>query len=159
MRRKMMFSIAFAVILLGGCAAAPPRDAGAPAAAAEPAREAALMALGLVGTPYAARGNSPNTGFDCSGLVAYVYARALQLRLPRNTFDLSRVGAPVRATDLQPGDLVFYNTQGRPFSHVGIYLGEMRFVHAPSSGGAVRTENMRLGYWARRYDGARRVAL
>jgi cell wall-associated NlpC family hydrolase len=116
------------------------------------------MALALVGTPYARRGSSPKTGFDCSGLVAYVYARAAGLRLPRNNFDLSRAGAPVAAGDLRPGDLVFYNTQHRPYSHVGIYLGERRFVHAPSSGGAVRVENMRLAYWTRRFDGARRVA-
>ncbi len=116
------------------------------------------MALALVGTPYAPRGGSPETGFDCSGLVAYVYARALQLNLPRNTADLSRAGAPIAAADLRPGDLVFYNTQQRPFSHVGIYLGDMRFVHAPSSGGAVRVENMRVGYWTRRFDGARRIA-
>jgi cell wall-associated NlpC family hydrolase len=156
-----MFSIAFAAMVLAGCAttrpAAPARN-GSAVAAAEPAREAALMALALVGTPYAPQGSSPATGFDCSGLVAYVYARALQLRLPRSTSDLARVGAPIRAADLRPGDLVFYNTQHRPFSHVGIYLGEMRFVHAPSSGGAVRTENMRLAYWTRRFDGARRVA-
>lgn len=154
-----MFSLGFAAVILLGCAAPRgPAPAAAPVAAAEPAREAALMALALVGTPYAPRGGSPATGFDCSGLVAYVYARALELRLPRNTFDLARVGVPVIASDLRPGDLVFYNTQHRPFSHVGIYLGEMRFVHAPSSGGAVRLENMRLGYWTQRFDGARRVA-
>jgi cell wall-associated NlpC family hydrolase len=116
------------------------------------------MALALVGTPYAPHGDSPKTGFDCSGLVAYVYGRALRLHLPRNTHDLSRTGVPVAAANLQPGDLVFYTTQHRRFSHVGIYLGEMRFVHAPSSGGAVRVENMRLAYWTRRFDGARRIA-
>ncbi len=113
------------------------------------------MALGLVGSPYAVGGVSPEVGFDCSGLVAYVYARALRLDLPRNTFDLARAGAPVR--DPQPGDLLFYNTQRRPFSHVGIYLGESRFVHAPSTGGTVRVEDMRRDYWAKRFDGARRV--
>jgi cell wall-associated NlpC family hydrolase len=118
--------------------------------------EVAFMALALIGTPYANGGGSPETGFDCSGLVAYVYARALRLDLPRNTFDLARTGAPV--SDLQPGDLVFYNTLRRPYSHVGIYLGDSRFVHAPSSGGTVRVEDMRLGYWAQRFDGARRVA-
>lgn len=114
------------------------------------------MALALVGSPYAAGGASPEVGFDCSGLVAYVYARALGRNLPRNTFDLARSGAAV--SDPQPGDLLFYNTQRRPFSHVGIYLGESRFVHAPSTGGAVRIENMRLAYWAKRFDGARRIA-
>ena len=99
------------------------------------------MALALVGSPYANGGASPEAGFDCSGLVAYVYARALRRELPRNTFDLARTGAAVG--DPQPGDLLFYNTQGRPFSHVGIYLGESRFVHAPSTGGVVRIEDMR----------------
>jgi cell wall-associated NlpC family hydrolase len=157
-----MFSIAFAALALGGCVTAPESDPkaspGSSTAAAAPATEAAFMALALVGTPYAPRGASPETGFDCSGLVAYVYARALQLSLPRNTADLSRAGEPIAAADLRPGDLVFYNTQHRPFSHVGIYLGEMRFVHAPSSGGAVRLENMRVSYWTRRFDGARRVS-
>jgi cell wall-associated NlpC family hydrolase len=114
------------------------------------------MALALVGTPYAAGGASPETGFDCSGLVAYVYARALRRELPRNTFDLARAGTAV--SDPQPGDLLFYNTQRRAFSHVGIYLGESRFVHAPSTGGAVRIEDMRRDYWAKRFDGALRVA-
>src|SRR5262245_8272914 len=122
---------------------------------AEPGSEVAFMALALVGSPYANGGASP-AGFDCSGLVAYVYARALRRDLPRNTFDLARVGTAV--SEPQPGDLLFYNTQGRPFSHVGIYLGESRFVHAPSTGGAVRIEDMRLGYWAKRFDGARRIA-
>ncbi len=122
---------------------------------AEPVSEVAFLALALVGSPYAAAGASPETGFDCSGLVAYVYRRAVALNLPRDTFGLARVGQPV--ADPQPGDLLFYNTQGRAFSHVGIYLGESRFVHAPSTGGAVRIEDMRLAYWTRRFDGARRV--
>ena len=116
------------------------------------------MALSLVGTPYAAGGASVETGFDCSGLVAYVYERALKLSVPRNTFDLARSGVPIVAAELSPGDLVFYNTLRRPFSHVGIYLGDLRFVHAPSTGGAVRVEDMRLDYWTRRFDGARRLA-
>jgi cell wall-associated NlpC family hydrolase len=163
-----MFRIAFPVILvtaLAGCATSlrvpptgPTEAADHAGAVPERAAEAALMAVALIGTPYAPRGGSPDTGFDCSGLVAYVYARALQVALPRNTFDLSRAGVAVAASALQPGDLVFYNTQHRPFSHVGIYLGDMRFVHAPSSGGAVRLENMRVAYWTRRFDGARRIA-
>jgi len=116
------------------------------------------MALSLVGTPYASGGGSPDPGFDCSGLVAYVFAHAAELRLPRNTFDLARIGAAVSPGELRAGDLVFYNTQHRPYSHVGIYLGGARFVHAPSTGGAVRIEQMDLRYWAQRFDGARRVA-
>ena len=116
------------------------------------------MALSLVGTRYANGGGSPEAGFDCSGLVVYVYAHALQLPLPRNTTELARKGTAVKRVNLRPGDLVFYNTLQRRYSHVGIYLGESRFVHAPSSGGAVRIEDMQLAYWAKRYNGARRVA-
>jgi cell wall-associated NlpC family hydrolase len=156
-----MFLIGFAAAVLAGCATRPPPVERPPLPAprsgpAEPVSEVAFMALALVGTPYAAGGGSPDTGFDCSGLVAYVYARALRRELPRNTFDLARAGAAV--SDLRPGDLLFYNTQRRAFSHVGIYLGESRFVHAPASGGVVRIEDMRLEYWAKRFDGARRVA-
>lgn len=159
-----MFLVAFLALTTVGCATRPspipqrlpPPASGPGAAAQQPVSEVPFMALSLVGTPYAAGGGSPDTGFDCSGLVGYVYARALQVSLPRTTFALARAGAPV--TDLKPGDLVFYNTLRRPFSHVGIYLGDARFVHAPTTGGAVRIENMRLDYWARRFDGARRVA-
>jgi cell wall-associated NlpC family hydrolase len=90
-------------------------------------------------------------------LVAYVYREGAGLVLPRNTFDLSHLGEPIERTALRPGDLVFYNTQRREYSHVGIYLGEDRFIHAPSSGGEVRVESLRADYWVRRYNGARRV--
>jgi cell wall-associated NlpC family hydrolase len=134
-----------------------PRHAPAAQGATADARDAAIMALALVGAPYSAGGGSPESGFDCSGLVAYVFAQAAQLRLPRNTFDLARAGTAVSREDLQAGDLVFYNTQRRPYSHVGIYLGDARFVHAPSSGGAVRIEAMDVRYWTQRFDGARRL--
>jgi cell wall-associated NlpC family hydrolase len=161
-----MFILSFSAVLAAGCGTAPrlpdrpPGAATSPVATAAPGEpsEAALMALSLVGTPYAAGGGSPETGFDCSGLVAYVFARSMQLRLPRNTFDLARAGAAIDPGELRPGDLVFYNTQQRAFSHVGIYLGEARFVHAPSTGGAVRIEAMDLRYWTQRFDGARRVS-
>jgi len=164
MRYKAMFSIAFAAMVLGGCAIsrpiAPQRDRPVTPspAASESAVELAFTALSLVGTPYAYGGSSPDTGFDCSGFVVYVYARALEVSVPRRTSDLARTGVPVARSDLRPGDLVFHNTLGWSFSHVGIYLGEMRFVHAPSTGGAVRVADMRLGFWTRRFDGARRIA-
>src|SRR5262245_42394718 len=136
MRARAICGCGFAAAVLAACASAPLRDDAVPTdapaeapTAAEPAREAAFMALSLVGTPYAAQGGSPSEGFDCSGLVAYVYARALRLQLPRNTFALARAGVAVPPRALQPGDLVFYNTQHKPYSHVGIYLGESRFVH------------------------------
>ena len=165
MRHNEVFLLVFMAVTLAACAARSPHGGrpepvARPSATvtAEPVTEAAFMALSLVGTPYAAGGASVETGFDCSGLVAYVYERALQVSLPKNTFDLARAGVAVPAAELNPGDLVFYNTQRRPFSHVGIYLGDLRFVHAPSTGGAVRVEDMRLDYWTRRFDGARRIA-
>jgi cell wall-associated NlpC family hydrolase len=161
-----MFTQFFVVMALAGCASVGPGpddlegvvpvETGRSPSSAE-ASDAAIMAVSLVGTPYSAGGGSPATGFDCSGLVAYVFARAAQLRVPRNTFDLARTGAAVGPGDLRAGDLVFYNTQQRRYSHVGIYLGGSRFVHAPSSGGAVRIEQMDLRYWAQRFDGARRI--
>jgi cell wall-associated NlpC family hydrolase len=161
---KASFLPACVAALLIGCALTPPATpergvSDEPSAVrAIAAGEIAFAALALVGTPYAAGGSSPERGFDCSGLVAYVYSRALQLNLPRNTFELARTGKSVKTTALEPGDLVFYNTLGRSFSHVGIYLGESRFVHAPSSGGTVRVEDMRASYWSRRFNGARRMA-
>jgi len=102
-------------------------------------------------------GNSPVTGFDCSGLVAHVYLEAWHVRLPRTSAAQSQVGEPVSLTELQAGDLVFYDTQKRPYSHVGIYLGDGRFVHAPKSGARVRVESIRSAYWSQRFNGARRV--
>jgi cell wall-associated NlpC family hydrolase len=127
----------------------------APAAfAASPASEAALR---LVGTPYARGGESPRRGFDCSGLVVYLYRNALGIELPRRVADLKSVGKAVRLRDLAPGDLVFYNTRRRPYSHVGIYIGGGRFVHAPRPGARVRVESIDKRYWRVRFNGARRV--
>lgn len=160
-KHNLLFLIAFLGMLLGGCASQtmrPPEAEPAPAiSATDRASGVALQALAYLGTPYRFGGLSPRTGFDCSGLVAYVYREGAGLALPRNTFDLSRLGEPVERGALRPGDLVFYNTQRRDYSHVGIYLGEDRFVHAPTSGGEVRVENLRADYWVRRYNGARRV--
>ena len=114
-------------------------------------------ALDLVGIRYRRGGSSAESGFDCSGFVAHVFRENLGLALPRTSYQISRAGLPVATGDLQPGDLVFFNTLRHAFSHVGIYLGDNRFVHAPRPGRAVRVENMSDGYWARRYNGARRV--
>jgi len=166
-RHNLLFLIVLLCSVLAGCAGHPvrvPDTEPEPAAALPPVVHAidrasgvALQALSHLGTPYRVSGLSPQTGFDCSGLVAYVYREGAGMALPRNTFELSRVGDPVERSALRPGDLVFYNTQRRDYSHVGIYLGEERFIHAPSSGGEVRVENLRADYWARRYNGARRI--
>jgi cell wall-associated NlpC family hydrolase len=122
------------------------------------AQELVLRALSFVGVNYRRGGESPETGFDCSGLVRHVYREALGLTLPRTSRDISRVGETIHSDELKPGDLVFFNTLRRGFSHVGIYLGDHRFVHAPASGGEVRVEDMRQSYWTRRFNGARRIA-
>ena len=119
--------------------------------------EALLQALLALGLDYRYGGNSPVTGFDCSGLVAHVYLEAWSIRLPHNAAAQSRVGVPVSLAELQAGDLVFYDTLKRPFSHVGIYLGDNKFVHAPKSGAQVRIESLRSAYWAQRFNGARRI--
>ena len=116
----------------------------------------ARTALSLRGIPYRLGGTDPS-GFDCSGLVQYVYALH-GLGLPRVVRDQYRYGATVKLDALEPGDLVFFNTLKRTFSHVGIYIGDGRFIHAPRSGSEVRIEDMRYAYWAQRFTGARRVA-
>ena len=119
--------------------------------------EALLRALLTLGVDYRYGGKSPATGFDCSGLVAHVYREAWGVRLPPNTAAQSQTGVPVSLAELQAGDLVFYDTQKRPYSHVGIYLGEGKFVHAPKTGAQVRIESLQSAYWTQRYNGARRI--
>ena len=130
----------------------------APLVRAQRASDLVVSALGLLGISYRRGGNNPQSGFDCSGMVRYVFQSALGLDLPRRAEEISRVGTKIDRNDLKPGDLVFYNTLKNTFSHVGIYLGNNRFIHAPATGGAVRVEDMSQSYWARRFTGARRVA-
>ncbi|WP_104098572.1 C40 family peptidase [Stutzerimonas kunmingensis] len=123
------------------------------------AEDVLFSAIGLVGTPYRWGGNTPDSGFDCSGLIGYVYHGATGIQLPRTTQAMSNLRGPsVRRDALQPGDLVFFATSGgRRVSHAGIYVGEDRFVHAPSSGGTVRLDSLTAGYWQKSYLGAKRV--
>jgi len=117
----------------------------------------AIEAMSLIGIHYRRGGSSPENGLDCSGLVRYVFREAHGTELPRTSVEISKMGETVDKKDLQPGDLVFFNTLRRTFSHVGIYLGDNKFIHAPSSGGAVRIESMDLAYWKARFNGARRI--
>lgn len=121
------------------------------------AREVLVNALSLTGIRYKYGGSSPETGFDCSGFVRYVFKQAASLTLPRSAIEISQLGTTVPKNELQPGDLVFFNTLKSAFSHVGIYLGNNRFIHSPSSGGKVRVENMQDGYWVKHYNGAQRL--
>ena len=121
------------------------------------ATQLAIEAMSLVGINYRRGGSSPENGLDCSGFVRYVFREAQGKELPRTSAEISKLGESVDKQDLQPGDLVFFNTLRRAFSHVGIYLGDNKFIHAPSSGGAVRIESMDLSYWKARFSGARRI--
>jgi hypothetical protein len=120
--------------------------------------EISIQAMSLVGVPYRWGGNTPDSGFDCSGLVHYVVQRAATVNLPRTTADMSSRGTPIEPDEIAAGDLIFFNTTGRAHSHVGIYVGKLRFVNAPSTGGTVRLDYLTNPYWAKRFDGIRRVA-
>ena len=111
----------------------------------------------LIGIRYRRSGDNPETGFDCSGFVGYVFREGLGLILPRASREISKAGTSVSRDELKAGDLVFFNTMRHAFSHVGIYLGDHLFVHAPRSGEAVRIDDLEQHYWAKRYSGARRM--
>jgi cell wall-associated NlpC family hydrolase len=175
--RNQLFFISFTLIYAAGCStisrppadvvdarpmgpantvATPPLSAGAGAATA-PDSDMLFHALMAAGVDYRRGGTSYQKGFDCSGLVVHVYREAYGLTLPHNTKAQSDLGDAVDRSELQPGDLVFFNTLRQPYSHVGIYVGEGRFIHAPKEGAVVRTESLRARYWAMRFDGARRI--
>ncbi|MBN9405633.1 MAG: C40 family peptidase [Burkholderiales bacterium] len=114
-------------------------------------------ALSAIGVPYRRGGNSAETGFDCSGFVRTTFEQALGLMLPRRSQEQAAATEKIDKKELQPGDLVFFNTLRRAYSHVGIYLGEGKFIHAPRTGARVRVESMDVSYWQKRFNGARRV--
>jgi cell wall-associated NlpC family hydrolase len=124
---------------------------------ADKAEEVILHALSLTGIQYKYGGKSPETGFDCSGFVRYVFNQATKITLPPTARAISQMGTTVKKEELQPGDLVFFNTLKSAFSHVGIYMGNNKFIHSPSSGGKVRVENMDNSYWKKRFNGAQRI--
>jgi len=116
-----------------------------------------VYAFGLIGVAYRFGGESPDDGLDCSGLVRHVVQQITGVTLPRSSKDMSRIGGSVHKTDLAPGDLVFFNTRRFAFSHVGIYVGDNRFIHAPRRGREVEIADLDSSYWKKRYDGARRL--
>ncbi|GGP19096.1 C40 family peptidase [Silvimonas iriomotensis] len=131
-------------------------DDGAPNPA-QPAQQLLLQAMSLIGVKYKWGGKTPESGLDCSGFVRYVFQNALNITLPHNALGMSQSGRDVDRSELKPGDLVFFNTLRRRFSHVGIYLGDNRFVHSPRTGRDIEVANMGESYWTTRFDGARRV--
>ncbi len=121
------------------------------------AQDVILHGLKLVGVNYRLGGNDEDSGLDCSGFVRLVFKETIGTLLPRTAREMSEVGEYVDSAQLKPGDLVFFNTMKRAFSHVGIYLGDNHFLHAPKPGAEVRVESMQSSYWVKRYNGARRI--
>jgi len=117
-----------------------------------------VHAMAYLDTPYRLGGNSLDEGLDCSGFVQAAYRHSLGIALPRRAVEQAQATLPLEATALVPGDLVFFNTQGPDYSHVGLYVGQGRFIHAPRAGAQIRMENMHSSYWAPRFNGARRVS-
>ena len=128
-----------------------------PSVSRDQASKLLMTALGFSGSAYRMGGTSVETGFDCSGFVQHMYRDAVGLKLPRDTASQAAATQPIDAAHLAPGDLVFFNTQRRAHSHVGIYVGDGKFIHAPRTGEKVRLESMNARYWQKRFDGARRV--
>jgi len=119
--------------------------------------ELVISAMGFLGVPYRRGGNTAETGFDCSGFVRAMYDKSVGKLLPRRAEEQAAATEKIDRSELKPGDLVFFNTMRRAFSHVGIYIGDGKFIHSPRSGSSVRVEDMNGSYWQRRFNGARRV--
>jgi cell wall-associated NlpC family hydrolase len=151
------------LLLLAGCGSAPPQPASSArigesirsAAGRDKANEVVLFSLGLLNIGYRFGGKNPEAGLDCSGMVSYVFRESVNLPLQGSAADLPKRGRAVDVAYIQPGDLVFFNTSNRPHSHVGIYIGEGRFIHAPSSKGKVRIDSLASGWFAQRFEEAR----
>lgn len=172
----MRFFVPFAALLLSVSAQAEPRDTNDEMShflnergllarieavgnqVEAKASELVVNAMGFLGVPYKRGGNSPETGFDCSGFVRAMVEQTAGLILPRRADQQAAATQTIERSELQPGDLVFFNTMKRAFSHVGIYVGDGKFIHSPKPGAQVRVEDMRIRYWERRFNGARRVA-
>ncbi|MEC4717634.1 C40 family peptidase [Noviherbaspirillum sp. CPCC 100848] len=161
MKRNLL--IAFLLAGLVGCGSAPHAPQGRITAdmfqnepeSSPAAREIAMYALMLLKTGYRFGGKNPDAGLDCSGMVTYVYRQAAGMPLSGNAASLAREGREAAISQLRAGDLVFFNTLGQPFSHVGIYLGKGEFIHAPNSRGKVRVDKLTSRYWADRFEMAR----
>ena len=149
------------LLTLAACTSTPPvpESSTAPAlqrpAANEKGNEVALFALGLIDTGYRFGGKNPEAGLDCSGMVAYIVENISGRKLPHNAAQIADRTRPIEVDELRPGDLVFFNTRNAPFTHVGIYIGDARFVHAPSTNGRVRIDHLQDRYYAQRYEAAR----
>lgn len=157
MRRVLVIVLAAALAACGSPGPRAPSETIAQRAArvSERANDVVLYALGLIGTGYRFGGKNPEAGLDCSGMVSFVFDQAVGVKVSGSAADIARSGRPVERNDLRPGDLVFFNTRNAAYSHVGIYIGDERFVHAPSTNGRVRIDRLSDRYYAQRFEAAR----
>jgi cell wall-associated NlpC family hydrolase len=164
-RTVHLLALAFAALLLAACSSPPIRTGGTadsapvsrsePAAPSDKAFDVVLYALGLIDTGYRYGGKNPEAGLDCSGMVSHIFNTAAGIPVQGSAADIARSAREIDRSALRPGDLVFFNTRNRPFSHVGIYIGDARFVHAPSTNGRVRIDRLNDRYYAQRFEAAR----
>jgi len=159
MTKKLIYYLSLAAAL-AGCGSLPPSSPEKPAErAAAPlsakAQDVVLYAFSLIDTGYRFGGKNPEAGLDCSGMVSYIYGQAAGLKVSGSAADIARNGRPVPRQGLKPGDLVFFNTMNRSYSHVGIYIGDDRFVHAPATNGRIRIDSLGARYYAERFEAAR----
>jgi len=162
--RQFLSTLLLAFALISGASAAPTGDVGKAEESlsffdryTNATQEVILKGLQLVGISYRRGGNDEDSGLDCSGFVRLVFKDTIGMLLPRTAKEMSEIGQQIEHHDLKPGDLVFFNTMKRAFSHVGIYLGDNYFLHAPRPGAEIRVESMASSYWTTRYNGARRI--
>lgn len=162
MRDILRLIVLLPLLLLGACASLPEEEAEESSPPAQgvadygKGAEVVIFAMSLIDTGYRFGGKNPEAGLDCSGMVSYIYGKAAGVKLEGSAAQMARLGRRVGYREIQPGDLVFFNTRNRPRSHVGIYVGDGKFVHAPQSRGKVKVSSLRSGYFAERFEEARR---
>lgn len=162
MRYTTLLLSLISALLLAACGSPLSRSGSSPEtitqgsrSVSEKGNEVVFYAMGLIDTGYRFGGKNPEAGLDCSGMVSYIYGRAAGLKVQGSAADIARRARPIERSALRAGDLVFFNTRNQPFSHVGIYLGEARFIHAPSTNGRVRIDRLSDRYYAQRFEAAR----
>jgi cell wall-associated NlpC family hydrolase len=151
-------ALPFLAILLVSCSSLPTPSSNQHTASApsrDKGREVVMFAMALMDSDYHFGGSNPESGFDCSGMVSYIFQRAIGLKLPHSAAQMAKQGREVSLSKLSPGDLVFFNTRGWPFSHVGIYVGDSRFIHAPGQDGKIKISNLKSVYYQKRLEAAR----
>lgn len=162
MRVTILPAMIVSALLLTACSGPAPRPEASTGTIPQASRpvsekgyEVVMYAMGLLDTGYRFGGKNPEAGLDCSGMVSYIYGRAAGVKVAGSAADIARNGRPIARDELRPGDLVFFNTLNRSLSHVGIYIGDTRFIHAPSTNGRVRIDRLSDGYYAQRFEAAR----